>query len=574
MKQLKIPYGEANFEKLRSNNFLYVDKTSHIELLEQVADYIFFIRPRRFGKSLFVKMLEYYYDIYTRDRFDKLFGDLYIGKNPTAEKNHYMILSLDFSGIVTNQGAARFYKSFDNYIVQTIEAFIYKYRDITGFDELPARYRQAEAAISFLISKFQNTKQKIYVLIDEYDNFANDLIKPIYSNNTEEELDYIKVIKSDSYVRTFYKTLKKLVKEYTSRVFMTGVSPIMLDDLASGFNITTNITIRKEFNEMLGFTDVEVIHILRQLDIDDSELNKIMKDLHFFYDGYLFSEESNTKLFNSDMFLYFLQHYQIDKRYPRQILDNNVKTDYRKIKTLAFNFKDERTIEELLEKDNISIMQLSDRFQLDEMYQSKDNFKSLLFYLGMLTIKGVNEVGELILTIPNYVSKKIYWEYFTKTLRETTELRTNELMKITASLRFYGDIRPFVEYVRQILEKLSNRDMQKFDEKYIKVVMFTLLDMDGFYLLQSEPEFRNGYADILLTRSRQFAQYIKYEWLIELKCIKEKDRKDLDKIRNKGIEQLKTYTESENIKKRFEDKEVKKALVCFIGKGKATVDEI
>jgi len=519
-------------------------------------------------------MLEYYYDIYTKDRFDELFGDLYIGKNPTTERNQYMILNLDFSGIVTNQGTARFYRSFDNYIVQTIEAFIYKYRDITGFDELPARYRQAEAAISFLISKFQNTKQKMYVLIDEYDNFANDLIKPIYSNNTEEELDYIKIIKSDSYVRTFYKTLKKLVKESNSRVFMTGVSPIMLDDLASGFNITTNITIREEFNEMLGFTDDEVIHILQQSEIDNAVIDNIMKDLHFYYNGYLFSKKAQKKMFNSDMFLYFLQHYQRNMEYPEQILDNNVKTDHRKIKTLAFNFKDERTIEELLEQDNISIMQLSDRFQLDEMYKSKDNFKSLLFYLGMLTIKGVNELGELVLTIPNYVSKKIYWEYFTETLRETTELRTNELMKVTASLRYYGDIRPFVDYVRQILEKLSYRDMQKFDEKYIKVIMFTLLDMDGFYLLQSEPELRNGYADILLTRSRQKAQYIKYEWLIELKCVKEKDRKNLDKIRSKGIEQLKTYTESENIKKRFEDKEVKKALVCYIGKGDATVDEI
>ena len=407
MKKLKIPYGEANFATLREENYLYVDKSEYIKNLEETARYIFFIRPRRFGKSLFAKMLEYYYDIYTKDRFDELFGDLYIGKNPTPEKNQYLILNFDFSGLVTTQGEERFYESFDFYIAGRINSFIYKYQDLLKTDHLPEKFYKADLAINFLIDINRKVNLKTYIIIDEYDNFANDLIKPIGRNTPADELDYYKLIKSEGYVRSFYKILKKFVTESNTRVFMTGVSPIMLDDLASGFNITTNITVREGFNEMLGFTNQEVSNILRQFDIDDAEINRLMKDLHFYYNGYIFSEESETKLFNSDMFLYFLQHYQIDKKYPRQILDNNVKTDYRKIKTLAFNFKDERTIEELLEQDNISIMQLSDRFQLDEMYKSKDNFKSLLFYLGMLTIKGVNEFGELVLTIPNYVSKKI-----------------------------------------------------------------------------------------------------------------------------------------------------------------------
>ncbi len=573
MKRLKIPYGEANFVALREDNYLYVDKTKYIELLEKEAKYIFFIRPRRFGKSLFVRMLETYYDVYTKDQFDSLFGDLYIGKNPTPEKNQYLILKFDFSGIITNQGEQRFYQSFDNYIVMVIEAFIQKYSDIIGFKELPARYQQAEASINFLISKFQYIQSQIYILIDEYDNFANDLIKPIGKRSQKAELEYEKLIHSEGYVRSFYKILKKMATQFRTRVFLTGVSPIMLDDLASGFNITTNITVSKTFNEMMGFTEEEVINILRQTEINKSELKDILKDLQFYYNGYLFSKKATTKMFNSDMFLYFLHHYQKEKEYPDQILDNNAKTDFRKIKSLAFNFKDEKTIEELLEEENIET-ELSDRFQLEEMYKNTDNFKSLLFFLGMLTIKGLNKQGKLVLSIPNYVSKKIYWEYFESILRQTANIETNEARNTVVELRYSGKIRPFVDYVQNILKKHSNRDLQKFDEKYIKVIMFTLMDIDGFYLLQSEPELRNGYADILLTRSKKWAEYIKYEWLIELKYVKESERSQLDNIRQEGKNQLEKYAQSEDIKKRFEKNSFKKALVCFVGKAEAYVDEV
>jgi len=572
MKQLKIPYGVANFSDLRQRHNLYIDKTKHIEDLEGVAQYVFFIRPRRFGKSLFLSMLECYYDIKRSQQFEQLFGDLYVGGNPTPEKNQYLILSFDFSGIVTNQGIERFYESFDKYISGRVNSFINIYEEYLGVNELPLTERKADLAINYLIEINRKANQKLYILIDEYDNFANDLIKPI---NTQgfQDLSYETIIKSEGYVRTFYKTLKKLVTTNTARVFLTGVSPIMLDDLASGFNITTNITTKRKFNEMLGFTQAEVIAILKSAEIEPEVIEKLMVDLHFYYDGYLFAEEANVKMFNSDMFLYFLQEYLDTGKYPKQILDNNVKTDYRKLQTIAFNFKDEITIETLIKEGEIE-SQLVDRFELEKMYDNINNFKSLLFYLGMLTIKGFNDRGELILQIPNYVSRKIYWEYLAANLQQTSELRSNEIIDKIATLRYNGNINPFIEYVRQILEKLSNRDLQKFDERYIKAIMFTLLDIDGFYLLQSEAEVRNGYADMLLTRSRQYAQYIKFEWLIELKYIKESERKKLNAYRKNGKVQLQEYAQSEDIIKRFQNDNFRKALVCFVGKGDAYVDEI
>lgn len=574
MKRQKIPYGDANFEQIRLKNYLYVDKTKYIELLEEEPKYIFFIRPRRFGKSLFISMLECYYDINRKDKFEELFGDLYIGKNPTPEKNDYLILRFDFSTLVTGQGKARFYKSFDNYITDRVNAFFRYYSDLLKINELPREKHKAELSISYLFSILKGTKYKLYLLIDEYDNFANNLIKPIDTLTSDsDDFNYNTLIKSESYLRTFFKTLKEFVQNYPSRLFMTGVSPIMLDDLSSGFNITTNITINEKFNGILGFTHEEVRGILMQTGIDNAEIERVMKDLHYHYNGYLFAKRAKTKMFNSDMFLYFLLEYQRKGEYPDEMLDYNVKTDYSKIQAMAFNFRDEKTIDQLLrEKETISL--LIERFEMEKMYSDINNFKSLLFYLGMLTIKGLNEFGETVLCVPNYVAQRIYWEYFAAQIREYSGIQTSDIQGIIGPMRVYGNIKPFIEFVQEVLSKLSNRDLQKFDEKYIKVVMFTLLNLDGFYLLQSEPELRNGYADLLLTRSRQFVKYTKYEWLIEIKYIKESERKNLDKIRKKGIEQVKNYTESENIQKRFENEGLKKALICFIGKGEALVNEI
>ncbi len=215
-------------------------------------------------------MLESYYDVNQTENFEQLFGDLYIGKNPTPERNHYLILRFDFSGIVTGQGKERFYESFDSYITTKVNLFLKRYLDLFHIDELPESNRRAESAITFLDTLLHKKAHKIYILIDEYDNFANNLIKPTGAGS--DDMNYNTMVKSESYLRTFYKTLKQFVQNQTAHVFMTGVSPIMLDDLASGFNITTNITTNKDFNEMVGFTEEEVINILKQTGIDDTDL--------------------------------------------------------------------------------------------------------------------------------------------------------------------------------------------------------------------------------------------------------------------------------------------------------------
>jgi len=574
MRKIRFPYGEANFGKIRQNGLLFIDKTKYIEILEQEPDYQFFIRPRRFGKSLFVSMLENYYDINKQDNFDELFGDLYIGKNPTASKNSYLVLTLDFSGLVTNQGKERFYESFNGMIVNEVQLFLSKYTSYLSDDTLGEEHKKADSSIDFLKRVLTKSDRKILILIDEYDNFANDLIT--YSTQAkkgdkEAELRYEDLVHADGYVRSFYKKLKALARSCNTRVFMTGVSPIMLDDMASGFNITTNLTTEPELNEMLGFTEEEVVSIMEQLKMGSTDKAIVLSDLRFYYNGYLFSKKANKKIFNSDMILYFFNDYQKYKTYPDQILDNNVKTDYRKIQSLAFNFKDDTTIDHLLKHESIEV-ELADRFPLEKMYSNKENFKSLLFYLGMLTIKRADE-DKLVLQIPNYVVHTIYWEYFYAKMQEDIEINTNYKAPMKA-MRLNGNIMPFIDYAKNILEKLSYRDLQKFDEKYIKVILMVLFDLDGIFLIQSELESRNGYIDILLTKSRQYAQYVKYEWMLEIKYLKESERNKLPEVIEKGKDQLKKYAESSNIKNRFDDESFKRALIIFIGKGDIEVQEV
>jgi len=574
MRRIRFPYGEANFGKIRENGLLFIDKTRYIEVLEQEPDYQFFIRPRRFGKSLFISMLENYYDINKKDKFETLFGDLYIGKNPTPSKNSYLVLTLDFSGLVTDQGRERFYESLNGMVVSKVTFILEKYQRLLGSVKVTEEEKKADLILDCLMNALIRSNQKILILIDEYDNFANDLIT--YSTqakkgNKEAELSYEELVHADGYVRSFYKKLKVLARSCNTRIFMTGVSPIMLDDMASGFNITTNLTTNPKLNEMLGFTEDEVVSIMDQLVMDSTKKAIVLSDLRFYYNGYLFSEEADIKIFNSDMILYFFNDYQSFGRYPKQILDNNVKTDYRKIQALAFNFKDDGTMEQLLKHESIEV-ELADRFPLEKMYSNKENFKSLLFYLGMLTINR-GEEDKVILQIPNYVVHTIYWEYFYAQLQEDIEIDTDYKPPMKA-MRLQGDIYPFVEYVKDIIEKLSNRDLQKFDEKYLKVVLMVLFDLDGIFLIQSESEARNGYIDLLLTRSRQYAQYVTYEWMLEIKYLKESERHKLQEVMEAGKTQLQKYAESEDIKSRFEDDTFKRAVLIFIGKGDIVVEEV
>lgn len=556
---MKIPNGISSFEVIRQEDYLYIDKTRYIEILEKEdAKYHFLIRPRRFGKSLFISLLENYYDWSRREQFNTLFSGLYIVDHSTPLRNSFLILKFSFAAIVTSESREQLIQSFDFEVVNTVRQFFIKNHELLDGQELPSNISRAEQAMKYLITKVTEKKREVFVLIDEYDNFANDLM-----GTGKKEL-YYDLIQSEGYVRVFYKALKDGTQSSISRIFVTGVSPIMLDDLTSGFNITENLTYHENLNEIMGFSQEEVENIINLCDLrKDLPIANLLEDMKRFYNGYLFHELCNTKVYNSDMVLYFLSYLKRFHRYPEQMLHDNVKMDYRKLRQLAFEFNDEDVVEKIITEGQIASTLVS-RFSLEDIFTKRENFISLLFYFGMLTIKERVE-NELLFIVPNYVIKKIYWEYLLDAIEQDVSIKTNELKQAMRQMRGDGEISDFVRYLNHILEKLSNRDLQKFDEKYIKAIMMTLFSLDGVYLIESEYETEKGYVDIMLTQDIRYRKWINYEWMIELKYLKEKDRGRLEIVQDQASKQIEKYISSK-IFGRSQEKMPKKVVIVVVGK--------
>ncbi|WP_029687787.1 ATP-binding protein [Thermoanaerobacter sp. A7A] len=555
----KIPYGMSNFRAMREEGYLYVDKTMYIEKIENLnSKYLFFIRPRRFGKSLFLSTLENYYDINNEKDFEKLFGDLYIGKKPTKLKNSYMILKLNFSGLNT-ENKDQLKESFLLSVKNSINALLGRYEGILGnTEEIREKIDQItdiNAVIMTLINEVKKVGKKIYLIIDEYDHFANDIIA------MGESEFYREIVRASGFVRDFYETLKIGTESVIDRIFITGISPIMLDDLTSGFNIALNVTMDLSLNEMLGFTEEEVVKILEEVGIEEKE--NLINNLRELYDGYKFNKNAKTRVYNPDMVLYFLAQYKNTGGYPEYLIDDNVKTDYGRLNRLTMNEENKALLERIIKEEGI-VAEIVTKFSFDRMYD-EEYFISLLFYMGLLTIKDYR-YNILELGIPNYVIKTMYWEYFSKKLKEENNIKYEmlEIAKAIWEMAFEGKIKNFVKFISEkVLKVLSNRDTIKFDEKYIKIILFSYLTMSNIYKLISEKETEGGYIDIYLEKDIRMPD-VKYEWLIELKYVKKSDEKYIEEIREKGKEQLKRYRES----MQFKDKQnLKKALVVFIGKG-------
>ena len=569
-RPMKIPYGISNFKSLREQGYLYVDKTPYIEKLENLnSKYIFFIRPRRFGKSLFLSTLEHYYDVNAEEDFQKLFGDLYIGKNPTPLKNTYLILKLNFSGLNT-ENKESLYGSFKSSLINSIASFLSKYSwvlgDKTELKNALFNTYDIRSLIDVFIEEIRRHSKKIYLIIDEYDHFANDIIA-MGDNDFYKE-----IIRASGFVRDFYETVKIGTENVIDRIFITGISPIMLDDLTSGFNIAMNITMDKNLNEMLGFTEKELQKILDMLNINPADIQIKLKD---YYNGYLFNLDASERMYNPDMIFYFLDQYTRYNKEPRILIDDNVKTDYGRLNRLATNEKNKKVLEKILRDESI-VSDIVTKFSFDRMYDD-EYFISLLFYMGMLTIKE-SKYNMVELAIPNYVIKTIFWEYFERKLKEEyhLEYQKSELAESIWTMAFQGKIEPFLDFIsNNVLKALSNRDIINFDEKYIKVILFSYLITSGLYKPVSEKEVESGYIDIYLERDMRNPD-VKYEWLLELKYIKksEERRPDfaqyIEKIKAEGQEQLGRYKTSRRLENK---KDLKQALLIFIGKDKYEIVE-
>ncbi|MEI6285637.1 MAG: AAA family ATPase, partial [Bacillota bacterium] len=400
----RFPYGETNFELIRSSQKVFVDKTKYIAELEQQPSFQFFIRPRRFGKTLWLSVLENYYDVKKADKFAALFGDLAIGRQPTPLKNSYLILRMSFSGITTDKGKDVLISDFATSVRLPVNTFFDKYAAELGKTIQIKEDMTATDTIKTVWEAVIETGKKIYLIIDEYDNFANELIA-----GDDKEL-YYDLISGEGYVKAFYKAIKEGTSSSIERLFMTGVSPVMLDDLTSGFNITINLTLKPELNAMLGLTSEEVSELAAEVCPAKMNLPKLQDDLREYFNGYKFNAEATEKVFNTNMVIYFLEEVRQRGKYPQYILDRNVVTDYRKTEMLARKFDASESLQ-LIASGGTVFTRLVDRFDLNTIYENQENYWSLMYYLGLLTIKSA-EIAKVELGVPNYAIKSLFWENF------------------------------------------------------------------------------------------------------------------------------------------------------------------
>ena len=552
----RFPYGETNFEAIRNEGSVFIDKTKYVEELERQPKFQFFIRPRRFGKTLWLSVLENYYDIHKAASFEALFGDLYIGQHPTPLKNSYLTLRLSFAGITTDQGKEKLISDFDGSVREGVREFLQRY-----LSEYAISHETAIEALRLCLNVAREQGVKIYLIIDEYDNFANELIA-----NNDTEL-YYDLLSGEGYVKAFYKAIKEGTSSSIERLFMTGVSPIMLDDLTSGFNITSNITLKHQLNGMLGLTDSEVKQLIAELDAASLNKQQMNADLREYFNGYLFSAEASERVYNTNMVIYFLEEVRQNGKYPKYILDRNIVTDYRKTEMLARKFDAYECLQRIVSGGTVAT-KLVDRFDLHTIFDDKENYWSMLFYLGLLTIKG-SEISKVELGIPNYAIKSMFWENFaTKLTAEAKLLRTSDYYDAMRVMRMQGDAGAFVAQFSVLLsETLSFRDLMQLDEKHIKMVLLTVLYSIGDYLVDSERELGAGYADILLMEHPAYPDTAKYEWVIELKYLKKKTIKEYDRVAADAVAQAERYRAA-YVEKYRNGKIVKTLVLIVSGKGK------
>ncbi|MDR3171863.1 MAG: AAA family ATPase, partial [Treponema sp.] len=375
---MKLPVGISNFEELITEGYLYVDKTRYIELLEDESNpYQLFIRPRKFGKSLFFTTLSCYYDRNYADRFDTLFKQLYIGTHPTPKHNSFVMLKFDFSGLNT-ASAENFEVSFYGRIRKSLLDFMRTYHSLfpnTDAEmDIMTRSVQSIEDLLTLYSLVTTAKAKLFVIIDEYDHFANDLIA---LGKIGDDV-YHRMVNANGLVRDFYETLKIGTKSVVTRIFLTGISPMMMNDLTSGFNIASNLTLALDYNEMMGFTSEEVDALIDTALIDRTLITKENIDLERYYNGYLFNKNADTRVYNPTMALYCLHQIKRTKKPPEQLFDNNVRTDYARLRGLAQNDQNRKTLIKIMKEDAITA-EIQSSFSIDEMYHEK-YFVSLLFY--------------------------------------------------------------------------------------------------------------------------------------------------------------------------------------------------
>ena len=574
----RIPYGMQNFEDVIKEDCYYVDKTPFIEQIEESNKYFFYIRPRRFGKTLTLSMLENYYDINKKDKFDEIFGKLYIGQNPTPEHNTYLIIHLNFAEVAA--GLDDYKDGLDNHCRLVFNFFCDIYAHIlpAGTKEGLQQEPDAVSKLRFLCQKCQEVGKKIYLFIDEYDNSTN-----MIRAQEEHLVRYRNQTHGEGYLRQFFNTIKGTAVNSLGRVFVTGVTPVTMDNLTSGFNIGTNYSLSPKFNEMTGFTEEEVREMLEYyrsvlpFNHTTDELIKVMKP---WYDNYCFAVKSygKTTMYNSMMVLNFVDNYiRSEYQIPKKMVETNIRIDYDKLRMLIRHDKEfahDASIIQQLVTQGFVIGTLNENFPAERI-NDPDNFLSLLFYFGMVTIDGTYK-GETKFIIPNEVVRDQMYTYLLDTYKE------NDLVydryskgKLESKLAYDGQFKPYFEYIADCLKKYSSqRDKQK-GEAFVHGFTLAMTSQNKFYRPISELDNDGGYADIFLSPLCDIYKDMVDSYIIELKYSKSQTTDEqVKKLFEEASAQISRYADSDMVREAVKTTKLHKLVVIYRGAEMVACEEI
>ncbi len=522
----KIPYGISSFETIKTENYYFVDKTRYIEKMENLGGrYLFFLRPRRFGKSLLISMLEHYYDLNGADQFEKLFGDTYIGQNPTPLRNSYPVLRFNFSMVKTQGTFEQLKHGFCLNVWSELHSFMLKYKTIYNLDEEVLKKIENQVDPGDMLLVFHDEMKakhvSFYMIIDEYDNFANNVLM-----EHNEEI-YRKITHSGGFLRNFFTLIKGMTdSREIDRLFISGVSPLVMADVTSGFNIGENISLWPDFASMVGFNREELKGLVDYY--IPGQYETLFPLLSEWYNNYCFDENLiENNIFNSISILYFLRESLALKRIPSNLIDENLRTDYGKLRYLILEEKKLNGNFSIL-KDLVQTKETTGRlvrsFAVNELINA-EKFRSLLFYLGFTTLKGISPAGRYTFTIPNKLINNLLWEYIQKSLDEVYKLKIDIdfLEQVFTDMALDGKWKPAFQYiVDKFYEAVSVRDFT-FHEEGLKTFLLAWLNLTNLYDVISEKEKNKGYADICLEPDRRFTEYVKFDYIIELKYVKTKE---------------------------------------------------
>lgn len=573
-----LPYGMMNFADIRLDNYYYVDKTSFIPVIEQSDRFFFFIRPRRFGKSLTLNMLQHYYDVRTRDKFDALFGDLYIGKHPTRDRNSYLVLYLNFSGI---SGELHNYRQgLDAHCNTSFDYFCDIYAEYLpkGIKEVLNEKAGAVEQLDYLYHQCELAGQQIYLFIDEYDHFTNAIL-----SDAESIHRYTEETHKEGYLRAFFNRVKAGTYSSIKRCFITGVSPVTMDDLTSGFNIGTSYSLTPKFNAMMGFTEDEVREMLTYYSTKApfhhtvDELIELMKP---WYDNYCFAQEcyDQPTLYNSNMVLYFVKNY-IDNngKAPRNMIESNIRIDYEKLRMLIRKDKEfahDASIIQTLVSQGYITGELKDGFPAANIVDS-DNFVSLLYYFGMLTVSGTFE-GKTKLIIPNQVVREQLYTYLLNTYNEADlSFSNHEKDELSSALAYRGAWQSYFDYIADCLKRYaSQRDKQK-GESFVHGFTLAMTAQNRFYRPISEADTQSGYVDIFLSPMLEIYPDMSHSYIIELKYAKYKDPESrVEELRAEAIAQANRYADTDRVKNAIGTTQLHKIVVVYKGMEMRVCEEV